>query len=367
MGPPNTKSDQRARSHTGDRTRRRQSGRRTLGAQDWRRLSRGGCFGSAIVGFRADGAIIDDPVRSREDADSKIIRDKTWEWYQSDLTTRLKPGGFKVLIQTRWHEDDLAGRILTEADRTGEPWEVISLAAEARENDPLGREPGEMLWADDDAYGYMRGCCNRRNPPSHHATGLRSISRTRYRRWQLFRGENGCAPHTQMPPKENLHIYGASDFAVTQDGGDWTVHVIVGVDQNDKMYLLDLYRRRTSTDQWIDAWCDLVRKWKPFEWGFEGGQIKSSVGPFLERRARERKAYCSHKTFPPLLQTNPCKCLIHSWPHGNGRPLRPHSRPLVPRLSERGALLPCGQTRRSGRLPLSHRADAYAHHTRQGS
>ena len=124
-------------------------------------LTQGGAYhaagvGSAIVGFRADGAIIDDPVRSREDADSKVVRDKTWEWFLSDLTTRLLPGGFKVLIQTRWHEDDLAGRILAEANRTGEQWDVISLPAEAGEDDPLGRQPGEMLWSDDEAYGYAR-------------------------------------------------------------------------------------------------------------------------------------------------------------------------------------------------------------------
>ena len=139
-------------------------------------LKTGGAYhaagvGSAIVGFRADGAIIDDPVRSREDADSKIIRDKTFEWYQSDLVTRLKPGGFKVLIQTRWHEDDLAGRILAEADRTGEPWEIISLPAEAGEDDPLGRQPGEMLWSDDEAYGYARMLEREKNsqPPRNWA------------------------------------------------------------------------------------------------------------------------------------------------------------------------------------------------------
>ena len=59
--------------------------------------------GGAITGRRADLAIIDDPVRSREDADSEVTRNRTWEWYKSDLYTRLKPGGRIVLIQTRWH------------------------------------------------------------------------------------------------------------------------------------------------------------------------------------------------------------------------------------------------------------------------
>src|SRR5262249_12016299 len=61
--------------------------------------------GAAIVGFRANGALIDDPIRSREDADSQHVRDKIWDWYKSDLLTRLAPGGWVVLIQTRWHHD----------------------------------------------------------------------------------------------------------------------------------------------------------------------------------------------------------------------------------------------------------------------
>jgi hypothetical protein len=105
--------------------------------------------GSAITGYRADLGIIDDPVKSREDADSKIMRDRAWEWYNSDFRTRLKPSGSTILIQTRWHEDDLAGRILAEMDRGYDQWEIISLPAEALEGDALGRTPGEMLWGDD--------------------------------------------------------------------------------------------------------------------------------------------------------------------------------------------------------------------------
>jgi len=110
--------------------------------------------GVGIAGFRADLAVIDDPVRSREDADSQAIRDRTWDWYKTDLLTRLRPGGRVVLIQTRWHEDDLAGRILAEAATSGEQWHILSLPAEAEPGDPLGRQPGDWLW--DDEYGYAR-------------------------------------------------------------------------------------------------------------------------------------------------------------------------------------------------------------------
>jgi hypothetical protein len=78
--------------------------------------------------------VIDDPVRSREDAASDAIREKTWDWYKSDLYTRLKPGGRIVLIQTRWHEDDLAGRILADMQSGGDQWDVLSLPAIAEES-----------------------------------------------------------------------------------------------------------------------------------------------------------------------------------------------------------------------------------------
>jgi hypothetical protein len=89
--------------------------------------------GGAIAGRRADLVVIDDPIRSREDADSETVRDKIWDWYKSDLYTRLKPGGRIVLIQTRWHEDDLAGRLLADMAAGGDHWEVISLPALAEQ------------------------------------------------------------------------------------------------------------------------------------------------------------------------------------------------------------------------------------------
>src|SRR5262252_2865507 len=101
-----------------------------------------------IAGFRALFGVIDDPLRSREDADSEAVRERLWEWYLYDFRPRLIPGARQLLIQTRWHEDDLAGRALNH-----QHWEVISLPAEAKANDQLGRAPGEFLWADDD-YGY---------------------------------------------------------------------------------------------------------------------------------------------------------------------------------------------------------------------
>ncbi|WP_169337076.1 phage terminase large subunit [Algicola sagamiensis] len=113
---------------------------------------------SGITGNRADGLIIDDPVKGREQAESETIRNKTWEAYLSDLRTRLKPNGWIIVILTRWHEDDLAGRILpngyagesgTIQAKDGEDWHVICLQAQCeRDDDPLKRKQREYLWTE---------------------------------------------------------------------------------------------------------------------------------------------------------------------------------------------------------------------------
>jgi predicted phage terminase large subunit-like protein len=98
--------------------------------------------GGPITGKGAHLLIIDDPVKNSEDANSKTMRDKAAEWYKSTAYTRLEPGGAVIIIQTRWHEDDLSGRLLEEEP---DKWTVINLPAIAEEEDPLGRMPGEAL------------------------------------------------------------------------------------------------------------------------------------------------------------------------------------------------------------------------------
>jgi predicted phage terminase large subunit-like protein len=115
------------------------------GAGDFRLLS-GGRYravgrGAAIVGRRADLLLIDDPLGGFEEAHSAKLRARLWEWYRNDLLSRLKPDGAVVLVTTRWHEDDLAGRLLADP-----AWRVIRLPALAEASDPLGRAPGEALW-----------------------------------------------------------------------------------------------------------------------------------------------------------------------------------------------------------------------------
>ena len=89
----------------------------------------------------------------------------------------------------------------------------------------------------------------------------------------------------RVPPA--LRTWGASDYAVSSGRGDTTVHVVVGLDRDDRLYLLDMWRRQSASNEWIDAFCDLVLKWRPIGWAGESGQIASGIGPPLgEAHAR---------------------------------------------------------------------------------
>ncbi len=252
---------------------------------------------AGIPGFRADGAILDDPVRGRLAADSVADRKQVWDWYNGDLERRLTPRAWVALMMTRWHEDDLAGRLLA-----AEPgrWRVVSLPAEAEPGDLLGREVGEWLWSDD-TYGYGAELA---------ATKASLAARAASREWtsqyqQRPVAESGdyfqrdwIRPVDSTPPRSSLKVFGASDYAVTSEGGDYTAHIVVGVDSDDRMYLLDVWRQQTASDKWVEAMCDLVILWHPMGWAEEMGQIKTGIGPWLDRRLRERRAYVARTSFP---------------------------------------------------------------------
>lgn len=118
---------------------------------DWR-VDNGATYkalgvGSAVLGERADLAIIDDPFGGWEDAMSETIRNKVYDWFKNALITRLKPDASVILMHQRVHIDDLAGRLLEEE---GDQWEVLFLPAIWDEDEPdeLGRSKGESIWPD---------------------------------------------------------------------------------------------------------------------------------------------------------------------------------------------------------------------------
>lgn len=246
---------------------------------------------SGLTGNRAALGLLDDPVRGREQAESETIRDKTWDAYIDDFCSRLIPGAPQILIQTRWHEDDVAGRILPLGwdgesgvfnGRDGRVWHVICLPAIAdRLDDPLGRKIGESLWPEWFSHDHWKPFkSNRRTWSSLYQQKPTPDDGDYFTTDMIHR-------YTKAP--KNLIYYGASDYAVTHDGGDFTEFGIFGVDTEANIYIVDWWRGQKTTDIWIDAQIDLIEKWKPALWFGEGGVIQKSIEPFLRKRMKERK------------------------------------------------------------------------------
>lgn len=126
--------------------------RKDIGTADsWEMEQHSGGMKTAGVGGDVTGrgghlVIIDDPVKSGEEAVSETYQQRTWEWYTSTLIPRQEPNAAIILVMTRWHENDLAGKIEAQARQEGDEWEVLSIPALAEEGDLLGREVGDILW-----------------------------------------------------------------------------------------------------------------------------------------------------------------------------------------------------------------------------
>jgi len=219
--------------------------------------------GGPITGRGADLLLIDDPIKGREDAESETMRNRLKDWYTSVARTRLMPGGSIVVIQTRWHEDDLAGWLLRE--HAHENWEVLNLPALAEPGDPLGRPEGAPLWPD--AYPLAELETLRRSVGSRDWASLYqqrpaaaegSIFKRQH--WQFF------TPTEHNPPAlvESLGIYRvvqAWDTAFkTKEANDFSVCCTLGVAKS-RFYVLDVWRDRVEFPDLKRALVAQAQKW----------------------------------------------------------------------------------------------------------
>ncbi len=296
-----------------------------------------------VTGNRAHGLVIDDPVKGREQADSQVIRDRTYAAYEDDLLTRLIPGGWVVIINTRWHEDDICGRILPSTwngesgdilCRDGNTWRVLCLQAECTtKTDPLKRKIGEMLWPEwFDAKHWAQFRNNRRTWSSLYqqipspAEGI------------LFRKDD-FASYDVIP--DNLMIIGASDYAVTPDGGDWTEHGVMGIAQDGTEYLLDWWRGQTGPEIWIERKIDMMARWNPVAWFGETGPIRRAIDGRLRQRMIERNILCRIEWLPTVGGDKSARAQSIIATSGMGRLYWPKAA-WVPELQRQCLVFPAG-------------------------
>ena len=197
--------------------------------------------GGAITGRGANVLVIDDPVKNAEEVNSQTLRSRTYEWYRSTAHTRLEPDGAIIIIQTRWHQDDLSGKLLDEMlNDKGDHWEVISLPAFAEENDVLNRDLDDPLWPE-------------RYPTSvllekKQAIGSYWFSALYQQRPQPAEGvllKKDWIKYYESLPKDFV-TYQGWDLAISEKtSADYTCSCSIGVDQsNGDIYILDWTRER---------------------------------------------------------------------------------------------------------------------------
>lgn len=267
-------------------------------------LSSGGEYygvgaGVGISGFRADLGLGDDFFGSREDAFSETVRRKRWDWYLDDFSSRLKPGAKRILMNTRWHEEDVAGKVLEQITSGAVRGRVVSLAAIAEHGDVLGREVGQPLWDDQPEYDYPSFLRARHRETSPMMWSALYQQRPAPEEGDFFKRSWFQRYGPDELPK-SLAVYGTSDYAVSEGKGDYTVHRVWGVDHKNHIWRLGGWRGRETTDVWIDRLLDLVKVHKPFAWFGEGGVIQKAIEPYIIRRSHERKVYCRFEWLPSI-------------------------------------------------------------------
>lgn len=249
--------------------------------------------GGALTGRGMHLGIGDDLFKDHEEARSQSIRDAAWNWFTKVFMTRRMGPKFVILTFTRWHSDDIIGR-LTDPENPNynaieaKKWKIIRLPAIAEDDDPLGRKEGEPLWPERYDLDFLLSQ-QRLDPLGFSALYQQSPTAAD---GTLFRRETiqYYAPD-ELP--DSLRFYCSSDHAVgTSQRNDPSCLLKVGVDAQDNIYLIDAIWRKMPTDEAVEAMLTMAGgAQRPLLWWAERGHISKSIGPFLRKRMLESGTY----------------------------------------------------------------------------
>jgi len=247
--------------------------------------------GGALTGRGANLLLVDDIFKDHEEARSQTIRDQAWNWFTKVAMTRRMGKKLVVITMTRWHSDDIIGR-LTDPENPNysaeeaASWKIIRLPALAEEDDPLGRPVGEPLWPENYGTEYLRQ--QQRIDPLGFAALFQQ--RPTVADGILFRREN-IRYYDTLPA--NLRYYASSDHAVgTKERNDPSCFIKIGIDEDSSIYLIETAWKRMPADEQVEVMLTMATgKTAPLQWWAERGHISKSIGPFLRKRALETNRY----------------------------------------------------------------------------
>lgn len=267
------------------------------------------CVGSGglLTGLGADAIVVDDPIKNNKEALSFHQRDSLWEWFKATLFTRLEPNGILLIVSTRWHEDDIIGRILAsnkfveirkdnidnlEDENDAKTWFLLKLPAIAKENDPLGRRPGEPLWKE--RFDFDTLCEQRKVLGDFWFSALyqqepifstgRIFKREKFRYFSLH-DKTIVFPKFDKSGILNEHIllndcsiFATFDLAVrTTERSDYTVALVFAVSRNKDIFILDVVREKFEATDHLNLILSVFSRWKPILVGIESVQYQFSL------------------------------------------------------------------------------------------
>lgn len=319
-------------------------------AEAWNMTAGGGFtaagVGGGITGKGATILIIDDPIKNQEEADSIVVRDGLWDWYWSTAYSRLAPGGGILVIQTWWHDDDLAGRlqqkmqheedsdkfVIIKYPALAEQWEYrnketdlierydIPLASEhpamrATARDEGRTDPIEL----DDIYDLLRMPGEALHPERYNEKMMISMRANQPPRiWSALYQQNPVPDEGVYfkkeyfryepvpPPAYNRNLFQAWDFAIGEkQQNDYTVGVTVLQDENDFLHLVEVIRFKGDSFTIVEEMLNAAERWgaeptAPLVLGVEDSQIWRAIRPLFEKRMSERRMYPPYEVLKPL-------------------------------------------------------------------
>lgn len=298
--------------------------------------------GGPILGKGAHVFIIDDPHKNDEEANSPVMREKIHKWYSSTAASRLHPGGGMLIIQQRWHDDDLTGHQLTiqkELRDQGVPeeeidqWEVVTYPAIAVHDEYLDRKTGEIITDPEEPEGLrlLRKKGDALHPARYTLNMLmRKKNTSTKEEWNALYQQNPVPDDGDFFARSDLRFAGpilpgkpvdytyfsAWDLAITEkQTSDWTVGVVGALDCDGNLYIVDMIRFRSGDPRRIvDAAMAFAKRYPLFSFGMEDTQVKKTLWPLMMEALKKERLFTSiddnlKPVTDKLVRANPLRAL----------------------------------------------------------
>lgn len=275
--------------------------------------------GGGITGKGAHVLLIDDPIKNAEEADSQQVRESIWDWYGSTAYTRLAPGAGVLIIQTWWHDDDLAGKIqnLMKEDPEADQFEIVKYPAVAENDEYLDHDTDLIVYNEPPVNGRkLRSKGEALHPDRYDILKLNRIKKTiQPRFWSALYQQNPVPDdgnyftrsqfrRSTAPDPTRSHVYQAWDFAISEkQQNDYTVGSCGVQDEDDVLHIPEVIRFKSGDSLFIvNSMINFAKRWyhKNLIVGVEDGQIWRAISALLYKRMREERLYFSIEVLKPL-------------------------------------------------------------------